>query len=81
MAGLSYHNLNKKIIKTQSERLAFSVIDDTDDEETLIPLFRVEEEEYTVYLDGVTGNAAVDRRVSFPIIGKFSGGCVTGLLN
>ncbi|MBW5446521.1 hypothetical protein GE107_10665 [Cohnella sp. CFH 77786] len=64
MAGLSNHNLNKKIIKTQSERLAFSVIDDTDDEETFIPLFRVEEEEYTVYLD-VTGNAAVDRRFSF----------------
>jgi uncharacterized protein len=64
MAGLSNRNLNEKVVKTQSERLAFSVMDDPDDEAAFIPLFRVEEEEYTVYLD-LTGNAAVDRRFSY----------------
>ncbi|TYP77480.1 beta-L-arabinofuranosidase domain-containing protein [Paenibacillus methanolicus] len=69
VSGLSERNLNHTIIKTDRDRLAFSIQHNSDDEALMIPLFRVEEEEYTVYLD-LMEHAAEARQFTYAIDGS-----------
>lgn len=63
LKDFSNQNINDKIVKLDNERLEFVVHDELKNEAKLIPLFRVEEEEYTVYWD-LTGNTV--QNGSFP---------------
>ncbi|MCM3626196.1 glycoside hydrolase family 127 protein [Paenibacillus glycanilyticus] len=49
--GVLESNLLEKLIKLPTEQLEFAVDDDRDSQVRFIPLYGVEEEEYTVYLD------------------------------
>ncbi|MCC3372443.1 beta-L-arabinofuranosidase domain-containing protein [Cohnella sp. REN36] len=56
LKGISDRNINDKFVKLQKDRLEFITEDDQGHHVKFIPLFRVEEEEYSVYLD-ITGNS------------------------
>jgi DUF1680 family protein len=64
LKDISNRNINEKFVKLQKDRLEFVVDDDQGNQVTFIPLYRVEEEEYTVYLDW-TGNTLQNSSFSF----------------
>jgi DUF1680 family protein len=63
LKGISNQNMNETFIKRHNDRLEFIVEDDQGNKVKFIPLFRVEEEEYTVYLD-LTGKSSQPSRYS-----------------
>jgi DUF1680 family protein len=69
LMGISDRNIHEKFVKLQNERLEFVLDDKQGSQAKFIPLFRVEEEEYSVYLDW-TGNASQNSRFSFAADGS-----------
>ncbi len=57
-------NINETIVKVEKDRLEFEIVDDQGNKVKFIPLFRVDEEEYTVYLD-LKGNPLHNNCFSF----------------
>jgi uncharacterized protein len=62
--GISDNNINEKLIKTQNENLEFVMNDDEGNRIKFIPLFRIEEEVYTVYIN-LTGVSSHNSKFSF----------------
>ncbi len=48
---ISNLNINDRILKRDSDKLEFYAADNQGNESMLIPLFRIEDEEDTVYID------------------------------
>ncbi|MGP4040081.1 beta-L-arabinofuranosidase domain-containing protein [Gracilibacillus sp. D59] len=51
LKGISNDNINQFFIESGKEQLEYTVYDKQGSESKFIPLFRVEEEQYTVYID------------------------------
>ena len=49
--NISNLNINDKILKRDSDKLEFYAADNQGNQSMLIPLFRIEDEEHTVYID------------------------------
>lgn len=64
LKGISIRNINENFVKLEKDRLEFVVDDGQGNKVIFIPLYRVEEEEYTVYLD-LTGNSLQNNSFSF----------------
>lgn len=64
MKDISEININQKLVRLQQEALKFAVKDAEGRGAAFIPLFRVEEEEYTVYFD-VSGKLSTDNRFNY----------------
>ncbi len=64
LKGISNNNINQKLVRLQQDTLEFSLNGDDGNQVKFIPLFRVEEEVYTVYMD-LTGNSPQDNGFSF----------------
>ncbi len=52
-----------KLVNREKERLEFAVDDDQGNHVIFIPLFRVEEEEYSVYMKETSNLAGVNRLI------------------
>lgn len=64
LKGISNRNVHEKFIRLEKDKLEFSVDDEQGNRVKFIPLFRVEEEEYSVYLD-FKGDSNPNGRFSF----------------
>ena len=64
LKGITNRNINDRFVKLQKDWLEFAAEDDQGNRVNFIPLFRVEEEEYMVYLD-LTGNSLQNSSFSF----------------
>ncbi|MFC0470168.1 beta-L-arabinofuranosidase domain-containing protein [Halalkalibacter kiskunsagensis] len=64
LKGITNRNINETFVKLQKDRLEFAVDDDQGNKVTFIPLYKVEEKEYTVYLD-LTGTLSQNSSFSF----------------
>ncbi len=51
LKGISNHNINQVFVHSKKEQLEFTAEDAEDNEMKFIPLYRVEGEEYTVFLN------------------------------
>jgi len=64
LAEITNENINEKVIKSQNRQLSFAMIDNEGKTVVFIPLFRVEEEVYTVYLN-LKGNTSQNDKFTF----------------
>lgn len=61
LKGIAEGNLHEKIVRIPQEQLAFAAESEQGDQVRFIPLFRVEEEQYSVYLDLKNDSSGVQR--------------------
>jgi DUF1680 family protein len=69
LRGIMDGNINEKFVRSQTGRLEFVVEDEQGGQARFIPLFRVEDEQYSVYLNR-SGDTAPDRRFTFAADGS-----------
>ncbi|MFC4302154.1 hypothetical protein [Cohnella boryungensis] len=69
LRGIMDGNINEKFVRSQTGRLEFVVEDEQGSQADFIPLFRVQDEQYSVYLDR-SGHAAPYRRFTFAADGS-----------
>lgn len=64
LQGMSNANINERFVRAEKKQLEFALDDDQVKQAKFIPLFRVEEEAYSVYLD-LEEDSSLNRRFSF----------------
>ncbi|MBB6734740.1 beta-L-arabinofuranosidase domain-containing protein [Cohnella zeiphila] len=69
LKGITVQKLHDKFVKLESDRLELAVDDEQGNQTKFIPLYRVEEEEYTVYLN-LTGNHVSNNGFSYAKDGR-----------
>ncbi|MNJ58067.1 hypothetical protein D3C77_536820 [compost metagenome] len=64
LQDISNYTIHEKFVRLPQDRLEFAVVDRQGNQVRFIPLFRVEEEQYTVYLD-LKGDSLQDSCFAF----------------
>ncbi|WP_247897835.1 beta-L-arabinofuranosidase domain-containing protein [Paenibacillus pabuli] len=69
LKGVTEHNIQERFIRLPQDQLAFAAEDEEGHQFQFIPLFRVEEETYSVYLD-LENDPSADKRFSIAEVGS-----------
>ncbi|WP_339843823.1 hypothetical protein MKY42_18420 [Paenibacillus sp. FSL W7-1088] len=71
LKGINEHNIHERFIRMPQDQLAFAAEDEEGHQAQFIPLFRVEEETYSVYLDlELEKDPSADKRFSIAEVGS-----------